>query len=234
LQDGKYSEAAEHLEQLDATKLSRKEAQTVSQELKKVAQKMADGSQGELSDATMELAEGLESDSESQCKGGACKLAGLCRGQGLKKLIGQCLASQLAKLGECKANCQGNCQGNKNGGNNVAKSDSPKNTWGTGASGQPVSDQATRIDATLNREEITGTQGDGPSEKEVTHSPEGREQASREYRERYQEYRRTAEAVLDSEPLPLGHRQTIRKYFESIRPDNDAAETAESKEGDSK
>jgi hypothetical protein len=24
--------------------------------------------------------------------------------------------------------------------------------------------------------------------------------------------------VLDSEPIPLGHRQTIRKYFELIRP----------------
>ena len=32
------------------------------------------------------------------------------------------------------------------------------------------------------------------------------------------------EAVLDSEPIPLGHRQTIRKYFELIRPSNDEAE----------
>jgi hypothetical protein len=26
------------------------------------------------------------------------------------------------------------------------------------------------------------------------------------------------EEVLDSEPLPLGHRETVRTYFESIRP----------------
>ena len=26
-------------------------------------------------------------------------------------------------------------------------------------------------------------------------------------------------SVLDSEPIPLGHRQTIRKYFELIRPE---------------
>ena len=26
------------------------------------------------------------------------------------------------------------------------------------------------------------------------------------------------EAALDSEPIPLGHRQTIRRYFELIRP----------------
>jgi hypothetical protein len=222
LQEGKYSEAAEQLEQLDASKLSRKEARTVSNELKKVAKQMADGQQGQLSEATNELAEGLESENPSQCKGGACKLAGLCRSQGLKKSIGQCLACQFAALCECKGAC--NNPGNKNGGNKVARSDSPKNTWGTGSSGQPTTNESTRIDATLNREEITGTQGEGPSDKEVAHSPEGREQASREYREKYQQYRRTAEAVLDSEPLPLGHRQTIRKYFESIRPDNESPE----------
>ena len=29
-----------------------------------------------------------------------------------------------------------------------------------------------------------------------------------------------SDAVLDSEPIPLGHRQTIRRYFELIRPKN--------------
>ena len=31
----------------------------------------------------------------------------------------------------------------------------------------------------------------------------------------------TVERALDSEPIPLGHRQTIRRYFELIRPQND-------------
>lgn len=218
---GEYSEAAEQLEQFDGQKLSRKEAQSVSEQLKHVAKKMRDAGQGELSDAATELSEGIESENESQCKGGACKLAGLCKSQALRKGIGQCLGSQLATLSECKGNCQGNGQG-MNGGQSVTKSNSPKDTWGLGASGQPLSDQATQIDATAKREEITGTQGAGPAEKEVSHSPEGREQATRAYREKYQQYRRNAEAVLESEPLPLGHRQTIRKYFESIRPQNEA------------
>ena len=29
-----------------------------------------------------------------------------------------------------------------------------------------------------------------------------------------------SEAVLDSEPIPLGQRETIRRYFELIRPAN--------------
>ena len=38
-----------------------------------------------------------------------------------------------------------------------------------------------------------------------------------------------SEAVLDSEPIPLGHRQTIRRYFELIRPQGDEAIQADVK-----
>ena len=60
---------------------------------------------------------------------------------------------------------------------------------------------------------------------ETEHSAEGREQAGRSYKEVYQKYQRMSEAVLDSEPIPLGHRQIIRTYFQKIRPqDADAVE----------
>ena len=35
----------------------------------------------------------------------------------------------------------------------------------------------------------------------------------------------------NSEPIPLGHRQTIRKYFELIRPQGDEAEKAAPESG---
>ncbi|MBI3461562.1 MAG: hypothetical protein HY000_00665 [Planctomycetes bacterium] len=216
LSQGKYGDAAEQLEQFDASQLSNNEARTLSDNLKKLAKKMKDRGQGQFSEAAGELSEGLDSENQSQCKDGACKLAGLCKKQGLRKAVGQCLACQLALLSECKGSCQSNC--NKNGGQGASKSDSPKLTWGLGASGQPLGDQAKTLGSTPNRQDITGMHGDGPSEREVTHSPEGRQQAAREYREKYAEYRRMSEAVLESEPLPLGHRQTIRRYFESIRP----------------
>ncbi len=214
LKEGKYDKAAEQLEQFDSSELSNKEARTLAENLKKLAKKMLDKGQGQLGEATGDLSEGLESDNESQCKGGACKLAAAAKKQGLRKAIGQCLGCQLSLLAECKSNCQ-NC---KNGGLGTAKSDSPKLSWGLGASGKPLGDESTTLGSKLNREEITGQHGDGPSEREVTHSPEGRQEATREYREKYAEYRRMSEAVLESEPLPLGYRQTIRRYFESIRP----------------
>ena len=46
----------------------------------------------------------------------------------------------------------------------------------------------------------------------------GKQEAQRDYRATYDKYRKISEAVLDSEPIPLGHRQTIRRYFEAIRP----------------
>ena len=46
-----------------------------------------------------------------------------------------------------------------------------------------------------------------------------RQQAARSFKESYQKYKKISESVLDSEPIPLGHRQAIRKYFELIRPE---------------
>ncbi len=225
LKEGQYSKAAEDFEALDPTKLTRKEKKAVAQNLKKLSKNMRDAGQGQLSDATCELCEGLESDNESQCKGGACKLARLCRRQGLRKSICQCLGCQLNRLAECKSSCSG---GNCNGGNCVAKSNSPTNSWGRGASGKPLGEEKTSLDSQRNRQEITGVHGDGPSEREISFSPEGRELATREYEQKYNEFRKMTEAVLDSEPLPLGHRQTVRRYFESIRPQNADLEEGES------
>ncbi len=177
---------------------------------------MQDANQRKLSNALTTFCEGLESGDKSKCKSGACKLAKLCRKQGLRKGISKCLGCQLGKLGECKSACRSSC----NGGNCVAKTNSPSNNWGLGASGKPLGEEATSIDSVRNRQDITGTQGDGPSEKAVFHAPDGRQQAARTYRQKYEKFRKMSEAVLQSEPLPLGHRQTIRRYFESIRPQN--------------
>lgn len=221
LKAGDYDSAAEKLEKFDPGKLNQKERRAVSESLARLAQGLEKGQQGTLSDATGQLAEGLKNNSQSQCKGGACKLAGLCRKQGLRKSIGECLACQLNRLSMCK----GACQGNKNGGNRTDKSETPSNNWGTGQSQQPTGDDRTRIDSSRQQLDVSGTAGDGPSEREVVTAPEAKQQAARGYSKRYEQFRRQAEAVLDSEPLPLGYRQTVQTYFESIRPtDAEAAE----------
>jgi hypothetical protein len=61
---------------------------------------------------------------------------------------------------------------------------------------------------------------------------EQEQEAVRQYRQNSEKYEALSESVLESESIPLGYRQTIRRYFEMIRPqgaesDPENAKTAE-------
>lgn len=216
LQEGKYEKAAEELAKLDEPKLDRKESRAVSDKLKKASESADQKGMNKLSDAAKEAAEGLDKDNSSQCKSGLCKLGECAKKQGNCKKIGDMLKKQCDKLGECKSNCQGNCQGN---GNKLSKNPSLKAGKGTNSE---IQGERTSLDASRNEEKIQGLKGDqGDSDVETITTPEGEEQSKRGLKEVYQKYRKLSDAVLESEDIPLGHRQTIRRYFESIRPSGD-------------
>lgn len=215
IQSDDYEKAGEHLEKVDPQQISDKERRAVADNLKKMLARLSPGQKGELSDAVKELQEGLENQDPSQCKNGMCKLAGLCKQQGAKKKIGECLACQLNRLSECKSQCRGACNSSL-----AAKTKSPSQSYGTAATGNPNDGDPTELDGARRQEQLDSQHGEGPSESEVIESPEGEQDAVRQYAARYQEFRRQAEAVLETEPLPLGHRETVRQYFESIRPSN--------------
>ena len=65
--------------------------------------------------------------------------------------------------------------------------------------------------------------GTGDSDVETEKGPDEEQEAVRQYRRNADKYEALNESVLESESIPLGHRQTIRRYFEMIRPS--AAET---------
>ena len=227
LQEGKYEKAAEELSKLDDPKLDRKESRAVSDKLKKASESAGQKGMKKLSDAAKEVAEGLDKDNQSQCKNGLCKLGECAKKQGNCKKISDMLKKQCDKLGECKSNCQGNCQGN---GNKLAKNPSLKAGKGTNSE---IQGERSSLDSKRNEEKIQGLKGDqGDSDVETITTPEAEEQAKRGLKEVYQKYRKLSDAVLESEDIPLGHRQTIRRYFESIRPsaDDAAVESAAKKE----
>jgi tetratricopeptide (TPR) repeat protein len=224
LQLGKYDRAAEQLEQADP-KFDRKEVKNLKEKLGKAAKQMEEAGLADLSSATTELAEALEDEGAAQSA--LKKLSNLARSQGRRKRIGDLLTMQNRNLSECKSNCQ------KSGGAKIrklSKSTSPKSSWGRSISGNVDGDK-TKLDSARKREQVQGQMGEGDAETETTHMPEGRQTAARTYREQYQKYRRMTEAALNSEPIPLGHRQTIRKYFELIRPQGDEAEKATPESG---
>ncbi len=225
LRGSEYDKAAKELEKIDASSMSKKQRDAVTSNLAKLNSKLGGGKQGQLSDAVQEIVDGLSNENETKAKQGFCKAAGVCRKQALRKKISECLGCQLNRLSACKGCCQGQC--NKPG-SNVAKSDTPSNSYGLGASNRPTGDEKTKLDSKRRDEDLAGLQGDGPSERETQSVSEARQDAVRSYRERYSEFRKQMEEVLDREPLPLGHRETVRKYFEAIRPSAEESTLLES------
>ena len=97
---------------------------------------------------------------------------------------------------------------NKKGGNKA----------GFAASGNEAGDKTAKLKTQpqMNLKGQESSLGDVDIETEESH--EQQQAAVRAYREKAEEYEALSESVLESEWIPLGHRQTIRKYFEMIRP----------------
>jgi len=215
LQDGKYEQAAKSLEALENPPTDRKEAKAVEEKLTQAAKQMGDVGLGELGEAASQMAEGMKDGQKGKFGKGAKGIARLAQSHGKRKKIFEVLSKEIEKLSECKSNCQCASRGLLK-----VKSKAPSQSAGLKTSGN-IDGEKTSLASKRDIKETTGQPGgDGPSEVETTHSAEGRQTAARGYRESYQKYRKMSEAVLDSEPIPLGHRQTIRRYFELIRPQN--------------
>ena len=211
LSAGQLDKAAEELEKLEAPQLDRQTEKAVKEKLDALARQMRDSGNSALDQAVGEMSQGLGGDG-GRFKDGAKRLAGEARKQGKRKKLSDLLKSQCNCLGECKGECE--CQGSNPG---LGKGKGGKR-WGLGASGNETGERTPEIGSRYESK-LTGKQTDeGEVEVETTHSPEGKQEAQRGYRETYDKYQKISEAVLDSEPIPLGHRQTIRRYFEAIRP----------------
>jgi hypothetical protein len=216
LEECKFDKAAQELEKLDEPKLERKEAKVVEEKLKKVAKEMGDVGLGQLSGAVSDFADSVKG-GKGKGKKATKVLAKEVKNQARRKRINALLEGELDNLKESKDNLQQNnslVRGKK-----PEKSTSPSSTFGATTSGN-VQGEKTNLLGQRNNVDITGTPGEGPSDVETTASPEARQQARRGYKDVYKKYRKMSDAVLDSEPIPLGHRQTIRRYFELIRPQN--------------
>ncbi|OWK36954.1 hypothetical protein [Fimbriiglobus ruber] len=216
LQDGKLEKAAKELDKIDDVKMTPKEAKALEEKLKQLAKQMGDAGQGSMSDALAELADSLKGGNGKVGKA-AKNLAKKINNAVKRKKANDLLNAQVDELKECKCQCQ------NNGGLKIkqpSKSNSPSSTWGRAISGN-TDGEKTKLGGKRNEQQLTGTPGaEGDSDVETTATPEAREKAGREYKEKYQKFKKESEAVLEGEPIPLGHRQMVKKYFELIRPSN--------------
>ena len=220
LQDGKLEKAAKELDKIDEVKLTPKEAKALEEKLKQLAKQMGDAGLGSLSDATAELAEALKS-GNGKVGQAAKNLAKKLNNAVKRKKANDLLTALNEDLKESKCQCQ------NNGGAKIkqpSKSNDPSSNWGRAISGN-TDGEKTKLNGKRNEVQLTGTPGsEGDSDVETTATPEARQKAAREYKDKYEKFKKESETVVDSEPIPLGHRQTVKKYFELIRPSNADAE----------
>lgn len=221
LMEGKLEKAVKELEKLDQVKLTPKEEKALQEKLEQLKKQMGDAGQGSLGEAVGELADAIKSGNGKV--GQAAKTLGKKINNAVKRKKANDLAlAQLAELQEAKSQC--NC----NGGARLRqpqKSDSPSSNWGRGISGN-TDGEKTKLPGKRTEQQVTGTPGsEGETDVETSATPEAREQARRAYAEKFQKFSKESETVIDGEPIPLGHRQMVKKYFELIRPSNsDGAE----------
>lgn len=208
-----FGEAGDQLAAVDPSKINDRQRRAVADNLRKLSEQ---GRATKVLQKTIDdLASALESSDEQQTAESLKQLATACRTQDKKQQTAKALSRQLDRVAQMKA--EGRGRGNRPG-ENTSRSNSSSQQAGRGSDDNPLGDPTSGLNSQRTRERLTGVQTNGESETEIIQSEEGSQQATRQYRQKYNEYRRQAEAVLEKEPLPFSHRQTVRDYFEAIRP----------------
>jgi len=210
---GEMDKAAEELAKLEMPELDRKTEKAVTEKLDQLKESSGNGAQRkQLKESLGQICEGLCQGDRSKFKDGTNGLAGECKKQGQRKKLSDFLRKQCQCLCECKGECEKECKKesecNKKGGTKA----------GLARSGNEPGDKTAKL-KTNPQMNITGQDsGQGDVDIETESAPEQEQEAVRQYRQNADKYEALSESVLESESIPLGHRQTIRRYFEMIRP----------------
>ena len=224
--------AAEELANVSPEDMDRRESRPTSEKLSKTAASANERGLSKLSEQLSQLSEAMKADDSESTRETSKSLAQEIKRHSLAKNIRNMLSSKSDKLGASKKLCSANANSNGEGqgdgeGLNLAKgqsektSNSPSKKAGAKSAGN-INGRTTELESQRQMASLTGQMGaDGDSEFETITSSEAQEQAQRQARQAFAKYQKMSEAVLESEPIPLGHRQTIRKYFELIRPNTD-------------
>ena len=226
LSKGDMEKAAEELEKLELPELDRKTEKAVTEQLNKLNQDNGDGNQKKsVQEAATQISEGLGQGNRGKFSDGMKSLASEARKQGQKKKLSDLLRKQCQCMGECKSECESECR------NQSMASKKSGNKAGSAASGNDPGDKTAKLKTQpqMNIKGQESSQGDADVETEA--SDEQQQAAVRAYREKAEEYEALSESVLESESIPLGHRQTIRKYFELIRPNGSETDAVNKKTG---
>ncbi len=213
LAEGDLQKAQTELQKLTLPDADKQTRRAVAEQLKKVQQQAAQsGTANEAGKAAGQMAEGLQNSNQDSFREGSQNLAAEARRQAGRKKLSDTLQQQSESLAQLRADLEsqaGNiAQGQGRGGRKAGK----------GSSGDPRGD-ASKASATAQELRLKGeNSGQGDSQTETLPGEREEQPAEREYRANLQRYQSLQESSLDSEPLPPGQKQLIRRYFQLIRP----------------
>jgi hypothetical protein len=222
LQESRFDQAANELESAGAARIEDREARAVQARAAEAAKEMQAKGLERLGQAALKMANGVRQGGQSQ-RQGASELAKEVRDHERRRRINQLMAQEQRRLKDCKDRCATRNLMLRQINEESAKSANPSS--GSDKSKPAQADASRKTDeleksAQGPRERLSGLVDRGPSDvvdsQEV--SADGAKSAGKPSQKRMQKYQRLSEAALDSEPIPLGHRQSIRRYFELIRP----------------
>lgn len=217
-------EKAAKLAEKEAEKLSKEGAQTpqgsdsasAQEQMARAAQKLEKSGQNAAASAMQLAKQGAEKkDAAGMCKGMG-QLSQCMAKEAKRQSACQGLGLQLAQIGQCK-----NGMGQGMGLSLLPKLSMMKGK-GKGAGSETDLDREkdpTQIDAARTSENLTGMAGEGESETETMASDTPGGEAPRADRAaQFAQYEKLSEQAIADESLPIAYRETIRKYFEAIRP----------------
>lgn len=220
LKENQLDKANEELQKLSANvkekKISKGQKRELALNMGVAASKLGGKKNASFGGDFSKASEALEKDDtegfESACQSVGDKLCLMKKARTMK------LASK--KIGNCKS-CLGQCDskefgytlgpkslGNKKGGLKA----------GTAASGNPLGEASRLADSYRNMIRVTGQAGQGPVETETEITEGQLSQSQRAVKELHANFAAVAEEAIENEAIPLSHRQHVKKYFQSIRP----------------
>lgn len=229
LESDDLESAANALEAINSPQLTKREIDPTTEKLRDAAKAAQERDLSEIAETLEELADGVEKNDAAEMEKQSQKLADEVRAQDTRRKVSQMLTRKADAFGQSKRmiRARGNRSGNGGAsgrGLNLEKGKTSREATGSsqkaGAkSAGNIDGEKTRLDGQRQMARLKGQLTDsGASEKTTEDGGESDDSATRSAREVYSEYQRMSDAVLDEEQIPLGRRETIRRYFELIRP----------------
>lgn len=226
-----YAKAQEVADQLQK-ELSKPGAKTptgaeqAASRMESAAEKMRNEGQQSMAQGMQNLSQGAKQNNPSKMADGMKKVSQAMGQQQSKKNQQRNMAACRQQVGMCKE-CMGEGESMSRGLSLIPKlSMSKKNGKGAGSEIDLLREKpATDSLGTGTQEALTGVaDGMGDSETETVRTTEAPSQRTVSVATAdFAAYRKLSEEAIEDESLPLAHRMTIRRYFESIRPSSENA-----------